>query len=757
MLQIKNITKIYRTEEVEQKALDGVSVNLRNNEFVSILGPSGSGKTTLLNIIGGIDQYTSGDLIIDGVSTKNYKSQDWDAYRNHSIGFVFQSYNLISHQTILSNVELALTLSGISGSERKRRAKEALEKVGLKDHINKKPSQLSGGQMQRVAIARALVNNPEIVLADEPTGALDSKTSVQIMELLKEIAKDKLVVMVTHNPDLAKKYSTRIISVKDGKIIDDTKPFDGKDEKVEAKKRKYTPLSLKTALTLSLNNLMTKRGRTFLTAIAGSIGIIGIAVILALASGLNSRVSDLTSKSSTPSAISVQETYTGDDLSLSTKTEEKPNHENALLAVDDLSSNFDISKTKSLKHNDTKALKKYIEGNRTKIEKNLETIQYLYDGSLQIFEQEADGTISRVSPVEQVSTVVTDAGNSLDNLFEDKSKKIEISQVLKTAFAEITSSKPFEILSGQLPKNEDELLLVVDKDGEIPLTTMYSLGIADRVKLASALDKLNTEGDAEFKSEVFSYDKVIGKTYRVAKTVKSIEEENYKEIYNDGIEVKVVGVAKVKGDADGSGYMGYLPALTEKVFPDEIKTTPLKINLFPKSEDDKKSIKEFLDNYNKQTDKKVKYVDQTEAMIEAIKSLINAISFVLIGFVAISLVVSSIMIGIITYISVLERTKEIGILRAIGASKRDVVRVFRAETIIEGLAAGVFGVLISWIICFGINALVSLLAHIDNIADLSPLHAVILIAISVALTVFAGSAPASRASKKDPVEALRSE
>ena len=749
MLQIKNIHKVYRSEDVETHALDGVSVDFRENEFVSVLGPSGSGKTTLLNIVGGLDHYDSGDLIIDGVSTKEYRSRDWDAYRNHRIGFVFQSYNLISHQTILSNVELALTLSGVSGAEKRKRAEEALKAVGLGAHMDKRPSQLSGGQMQRVAIARAIINNPDIILADEPTGALDSKTSVQIMDLLKKIAKDKLVVMVTHNPDLAKKYSTRIISFKDGKIVDDTNPFDAKKEQASEKKLKYTSMSLLTALNLSKNNLLTKRGRTVLTAIAGSIGIIGIALVLSLANGLNAYTKDIATAGSMASAITVEKTYLSDELGGPVATSNSGNNEavkdGQVGITDDVITNYNVNKQRRIRRNDTAKLKAYIEEHKSELGDKLETVSYDYGIKPNIIDQTASGKTITINPI-------AGSDNELADLLSGASNKsVEVSEkdFIKESFKELVSTIPFTLTDGTYPSSVNELLLVTDQDGKIPLSVAYAANLVDRDNLDSFVNKINHGGDLQATNISLDYGKIVGKTYQL---VLSESKE----------ELKIVGIAKAKADGDDKNFVAYMPALTEKVMNDTNKgqDAPEKISLYAKDNESKKDVKDFLDKYNNQAEdaSKVKYSDTTQELINAMSSIINIISGIIIGFVAISLVVSSIMIGIITYISVLERTKEIGILRAIGASKRDVVRVFRAETIIEGFIAGLIGTVVAWLLCCGINVVIGLFnKSLGNIAQFSIIQALVLILISIGLTVFAGSSPAKRASRKDPVEALRSE
>lgn len=741
MLELKNISRIYRIDDVETRALDDVSASFRRSEFVSVLGPSGSGKTTLLNIIGGLDHYDSGDIIIDGVSTKEYSNRDWDAYRNHRIGFVFQNYNLIGHQSVLDNVELALTLSGISGAKRRELAKEALERVGLGQHLNKRPSQLSGGQMQRVAIARAIVNNPDIILADEPTGALDSKTSVQIMDLLKEVAKDKLVIMVTHNPKLAKEYSTRIINVEDGKIVSDTKPYDGEKDGSIRKPERYTSLSLLTALKLSMNNLMTKRGRTILTTIAGSIGIIGIGIVLALANGAEQYADSILTETSVTSPITIERAYMEDSTaSYGGMGGEKQSHDGTLLAIDDLSNNSAVTRQQRVRFNDTKALKQYLDAHRGETDDYIDQVGYKYDIKLNIYDGER-----KINPVDNSDET------GLASLFVDETQSKEVSEgdLMKSGFKEIVSNRPYELLDGRLPEKSNELLLVVNQDKELLLSTSYALNLASRAELDGAISKLNKGEGYQFENEVFKYGDIIGHKYQAR--------------FGDGVneDLGVVGVATVKKSGDRSGYMGYTRDLTERAVRhsggeyniDE----PATIDIYAKSEMDKDRVVALLDGYMKDTGVSVHYVDQTKAMVGSIKAAINVASSVLIAFVAISLIVSSIMIGIITYISVLERTKEIGILRAIGASKRDVIRVFTAETIIEGLVAGILGVVMAALLCLLINPIIKSVADVDNLARVSFVQSLILIAVSVGLTMLAGYSPAKRASRKDPVEALKGE
>ena len=806
MLEIKEVTKIYKMDEVTQTALDKVSINFRKNEFVSILGQSGSGKSTLLNIVGGLDHYTSGDLIINGTSTKKYNSSDWDAYRNHKVGFIFQSYNLIMHQTVLSNVELALTLTGESKAERKKKAIEALKKVGLEDHLNKKPSQLSGGQMQRVAIARALINNPEIILADEPTGALDSETSVQIMDLLKEVAKEKLVIMVTHNPELAKAYSTRIVSLKDGRVIDDTMPFDGKEENINEDNKKRKSMGLLTALSLSLNNLLTKKGRTFVTAIAGSIGIIGIALVLALSNGVKDYVNKMQEDSFSEMAISIESKTTDDSkatYNLKTESKNKDEHKDTIVATDDISSNLMLSQKVTEKYNNLKKMKEYIDSHKEEVDKFSTDVKYIYNVDLNIYDKNEDGSIVKVNPVENAGNV-TDSG-ILSSL-------VNMTTLIKNSFSLILNESNYEVISGNLPKAYNELVLVVNEKNEIPLSVMYSLNIENKLDVSEFMKKSANGENLDLKDVSYDFNKLIGKTYRLVNAadyytqnngvwVSRQSDNNYiKNLYDNAVELKIVGIAKVKNENVSNGYLGYTEDLTKYIMDKASKSeivkqqlgnkeinvftglpfdemnqesyennlkvlnagnedTPYTINIYPKDANSKTQIKEFINNYNNSVsnEDKIIYQDQMESLTKGITQIVSMISMVMVAFVAISLVVSSLMIGIITYISVLERTKEIGILRAIGASKKDIKRVFRAETIIEGFIAGGLGIIVTYLLTLLVNAIVSVVAKIDGIMKLSIMHAIILILISILLTVIAGLGPAKIASKKDPVESLRSE
>ena len=802
MLKLEKITKIYQTDEIKQKALDGVSINFRKNEFVSVLGQSGSGKSTLLNIIGGLDHYSSGDLIINDVSTKKYSQSDWDTYRNHKIGFIFQNYNLIAHQSVLSNVELALTLSGVPKKERIKRAKEALKKVGLEHHINKKPRQLSGGQMQRVAIARALVNNPDIILADEPTGALDSETSVQIMDLLKEIGKEKLIIMVTHNSELAHEYSTRIVELKDGKVISDTNSFDGKEKVEETDTKNKSSMSLLTALTLSKNNLLTKRGRTIVTAIAGSIGIIGIALVLSLSNGVTKYINDMQKNSFSTQPISIKNTkqQKSNDFKIEENTNKKQSHKNQILANDDISTNFSVMEKQTTKKNDTKGIMEYIEKNKDELSKYSTDIRYGYNVNIEVYDKNSKGEIVKVNPNENAENADSSGISSFLS-----------TSLIKNAFSELKNKEQYSVVSGHMPANENEVALIVNQDNEINLSTMYSLDIEDKNEIANILNKSKSGEKVKLDNVLYSYDKIIGKKYKLINasdyykkydnTWVSMEKDNdyLNKLYNSGKDLEIVGILKVKDKNSSSGFLGYTHKLIEnyinyandseivkqqnsdkninvltganfdninstyednmKIFGSASLDEPYEINIYPKKVDSKEKIKDFLDKYNKNLDEnnKVEYQDDMESLTGALSTIVNMISFVMISFVSISLIVSSIMIGIITYISVLERTKEIGILRAIGASKKDVKRVFRAETIIEGLFAGCLGIVVSYLLSNAINVIVAQLAQIENITRLSIQHAIILIGVSVLLTVFAGTGPASMASKKDPVESLKTE
>ena len=848
MLDIKNITKTYKTEGFTQKALDKVSINFRKCEFASILGPSGSGKTTLLNIIGGLDHYDSGDLVINHISTKKYNDRDWDTYRNHRVGFVFQNYNLITHQTVLSNVELALTLSGVDKKERTRRAKEALVKVGLKDHMKKKPSQLSGGQMQRVAIARALVNDPEIVLADEPTGALDTTTSKQVMEILKEVAKDRLVIMVTHNSELAEEYSTRIIRLKDGEVIDDTNPYTLEEEKVEEdnQKTKMTSMSFMTAFSLSLNNLMTKKGRTILTAFAGSIGIIGIALILSLAHGINNFIdrTEQETLSSYPLTVEKETVNFAKVLESMMGNTKKEKHDDDKVYSYDVMGNMISAFSTTTKENDIKGFKEYIEKNK-EIKNYVTSIQYGYNTTLNLYKDSDE--VLRVNP----TTVLDAIGMGTQSISSAYSSMMRDNDV----FYEMVDNdklikKQFELVAGKYPTKYNEVMLVVSENNEVPDYTLYTLGILSQDTLKEQFTNMTSGEEAKFESASYKFDELLGLKYKLVVNTdmyeksngiwinKSDDENFMKNVIANSEGIELVGIVKQNSEAVSAGvqagYVLYKNALMEhlvqKVNDSEIAKEQLsnkeinvftgskfrentkfdmnslsyeqmiamqnmseselaeyiaaysanatatyeenlqklgissleepdKINIYPKDFDSKEEIVKIIEKYNKGKDEndKIEYSDIVGIMMSSVQTIVNVISSVLIAFVAISLVVSSIMIAIITYISVIERTKEIGILRAVGASKKDISRVFNAETLIEGLAAGILGIVVTLIINIPTNIIIKGLLNISGIASLPLNGAIILIIISVVLTMIAGFIPAKIASRKDPVEALRSE
>lgn len=848
MLELKKISKVYKLENFKQKALDNISINFRNCEFVSILGPSGSGKTTLLNIIGGLDNYTSGDLIINGISTKKYNDRDWDTYRNHKIGFVFQSYNLITHQTVLSNVELALTLSGVKSKERKKRAKDALKKVGLIEHINKKPNQLSGGQMQRVAIARALVNNPDILLADEPTGALDSKTSVQIMNLLKEVAKDRLVIMVTHNSDLAEKYSTRIIDLKDGEIKGDTNPYNKSDENNETTKDKKTNMNFLTALSLSLNNLMTKKGRTILTAFAGSIGIIGIALILSLSSGVQNYINRVQEETLTSYPLMIEDNSV-DLTSVMTeqmdklKKDENTKQSNKIYSNNMMTDTLSIMSSK-VQSNNLKSFKEYIEKNK-EINKYTTSIDYKYNIELQLYKSDIEDKIVKVNPNTILSTMgITDMQASYF-MFKDVFSEIIDNDEL--------NNQMYEIVSGRMPKNYNEVVLVVDKNNRISDYVLYALGLKDQQELKDMFEKVRKGEKVVTTDTSYEYSELIGLKFKLLLNTdyyekvnglwidKSEDEEFLREKLKDSEEITIVGIIKPNKDsAVTSSTLGgilytdslekhvlkkvedsqivkeqkknpeiniitglefsdeefnindlsfeqqtYLSSLNQEELAEVITKykesysltyekvleklgsidldNPSGIYIYAKDFESKDAIKNIINDYNEQQRKNSKeanvinYNDVVGMLMSSVTDIVDIISYVLISFVSISLIVSSIMIGIITYISVLERTKEIGILRAIGASKKDVSRVFNAETLIIGFTSGVFGILITVLLNIPINIIIKKLTGVSNITQLPLNGAIILIMISVILTIIAGLIPAKLASKKDPVESLRSE
>ena len=972
MLKLKEIKKDYTVGDSCVHALKGINLEFRENEFVAILGHSGCGKTTLLNIIGGLDQYTSGDLIINDKSTKNFTDEDWDSYRNHSIGFVFQSYNLIPHQTVLSNVELALTLSGVAPAERRERATEALKKVGLGDQLNKKPNQMSGGQMQRVAIARALVNDPDILLADEPTGALDSETSVQIMDILKDISRDKLIIMVTHNPELAMNYASRVIRLRDGLIVDDSAPYssDGEPRLVPAKTKK-TSMSFLTALALSTNNLLTKKARTILTAFAGSIGIIGIALIMSLSNGIQNYIDKVQEDTLSSYPITLQAEAV-DMTSMMTSlmgvhadAVENQHDKDAVYSSTVMYEMMNSMVSADTQTNNLKAFKEYIEKDGNEINQYISSIQYSYDLDMNLYAEDVDGNIVKTDVVELFQNAMSQTFggdySTYFNTFGDAYSAMDAWQeMLPGENGEAINpllKEQYDVLYGRWPDKYDEVVLVVDNNNEVSDLVLYALGLKSNSTLSEDMEAFMAQESLRTDKESWSYEDVCSRTFRYIFPADEYEYDDdegeyikvdnedlgLKTLYKNGLEVKIVGIIRQNEDAMSgmmTGAIGYTHELVEyvvneaakkelvrkqladpehdvfnnlpflddedeaftksskteaakeyianatdeeladlyvkymsvpeddyvqelideqmvdltrediekmvldyypgyssmlkkmdddtlceyvgKMMSEQIKEqyaiqmermysylsdstlahdfellsledddylwlyenamppvyststlkdnlkklgyvdldNPSKINIYASTFENKDAIADAIERYNDSVDKddKIEYTDIVALLMSSISTIINVISYVLIAFVAISLVVSSIMIGIITYISVLERTKEIGILRAIGASKRDVSRVFNAETFIIGLIAGVIGIGSTLLLNIPINIVVHNLTGIYAINSALPaVGAVALVVISVGLTFIAGLIPSGLAAKKDPVEALRTE
>ncbi|BDR54337.1 ABC transporter [Bombiscardovia apis] len=953
MLQIHQITKQYKTGDFSQQALDDVSLNLRDSEFVAVLGPSGSGKTTLLNIIGGLDRYDSGDIIINGTSTRLYKDRDWDSYRNHTIGFVFQSYNLIPHQSIISNVELALTISGVSRSERRERAQKALEEVGLGDHINKLPNQLSGGQMQRVAIARALVNNPSIVLADEPTGALDSQTSVQIMNLLQEVAKDRLVVMVTHNPELAHEYATRIVELHDGKIVSDSNPLEltqENEQPAEHRNLGHASMSVATSLALSFNNLKTKKARTFLTSFAGSIGIIGIALILAVSNGVNIYIDKVQQDTMTSYPISIQEQSfdlnkimgSAQESAQSSKDQEGKTGSKAIYP-DDSAITSVSNLTSSISSNNLSAFKRYLDNPDSEINQYVGKVgvQYSYDTKFSVFGHDPKGTLVSASGVTigggQQGGVASQMA-SMDSNTADFSQVQSMQMATLTGKAQAKSSPKifteimpgkdeakapigkvitdnYEVMHGSWPKDKNQIVLVLDEHNKIPLATLYDLGLKPASDYNDMMSQLNNGQKVKADTAKLDYDQAMKQTLDLVPAsdqyVKGAD-GHYQYVGDDAgqvsqlldkaVHLKIVGIVKPipkasatplpagvgysreltnylidyagksqivadqQTDRDhnvltglnytaaddtakaeqakafvasldethkaamGSAFMsgqngesgqsqpqpgvqaqqmpgaagpaGQAAGMTAQMgqqaaaasldqymananqeqlvtiyeqyvrpqvgsYKDNMtsfglisRDAPSSIRIYADSFQAKQSITDSINHYNDKAkkDDKITYTDYVGLIMSSVTTIINVISGVLIAFVSVSLIVSSIMIGIITYISVLERTKEIGILRAMGASKHNVSQVFNAETGIIGLLSGLLGVGISLLLLLPGNAIIHKLMGTADVNAVLPVNgAVILVILSVVLTLIGGLIPSRKAAKQDPATALRTE
>ncbi|MBQ8000174.1 MAG: ABC transporter ATP-binding protein/permease [Ruminococcus sp.] len=915
MLQIKDISKRYITGSLEQKALNGVSLNLRDNEFVAILGPSGSGKTTLLNVIGGLDRYDSGDLIINGISTKKYKDRDWDSYRNHTIGFVFQSYNLIEHQSILSNVELALTISGMKRSQRREKARRALERVGLGDQLHKRPNQLSGGQMQRVAIARALVNDPDILLADEPTGALDTETSIQVMELLKEVAQDRLVVMVTHNPDLAQQYATRIVNIRDGQIVGDTNPCEVEESALSAPKHKNmgkSSMSLFTALSLSFNNLLTKKARTLLTSFAGSIGIIGIALILSLSNGVNTYIVD-TQRSTMASYPILLEAEAMDlssfmNVGNSAASMDELSHDRDAVYSDGTAIELESALTTSIAENNLTDFKLYLDNKDSEIHNYIgeNGIVYSYSHSFSAFTYDPDGVLINTDGSTLYTSKTTQMMNTEAQMYEQMGLSADNSMMSmfgSNNFDELLPGQGdniisdivydnYEVVYGDWPKEYNEVILVLNERNEIQSTILYQLGVLPSQEYEDIMKRIDEGEQVKLSTESISYKDICNKSYKLipacdfyVKNDNDIydyvgdDKDRVEELMESALELKITGVIRPVQDADNltiSANIGYTRGLTNylidytdnsdvvkaqkdsedinvlnglkfapkddadriedarvylenlgvsekakicrdmlslmyaqnpaaaaqmmsmgeaelaammdnylsnpedevllSIYDDYISTgdyddnmsafgvvsldAPTSIALYCDSFEDKDAISACIEKYNETAseENQITYTDYVGLLMSSITTIINVISYVLIAFVGVSLVVSSIMIGIITYISVLERTKEIGILRAIGASKSNISQVFISETLIIGLFSGLIGIGVTLLLLIPINAIIHAVAGTAVVSAALPLTAaVILVLLSVVLTVIAGIFPSRKAARKDPVTALRTD
>ena len=891
MLELKGITKDYPAGDTVVHALKGISVTFRDQEFVSILGQSGCGKTTLLNIIGGLDQYTRGDLIINGRSTKSYRDRDWDTYRNHSVGFVFQSYNLIPHQSVIANVEMALLLSGAPKAERRERAERALKQVGLADHMHKRPNQLSGGQMQRVAIARAIVNDPEIILADEPTGALDTETSVEVMEILKELSRDRLVIMVTHNPQLAEEYSDRIVRIQDGLLTSDSHPVDPAREHLteeqiqahavaDARKGKRG-MSYLSAIALSFNNLMTKKGRTFLTAFAGSIGIIGIALILSLSDGAQNYIADTEKSTMGSYPLTIQQTSM-DMASMMTSMmgmSEDATRENTSGEVEskDLVNDMVSSVANGATENDMVAVKAWLDGNPGDIDNYVTDIQYTYDTPLNIYKSDTSDGVVQVNP----ATVMDSLGFSMSGSTQTEmmSSMSGGSGSAYDVWTPLLSNKEtwkrdYDVVAGRMPEDWNEVVVYVDRNDRISDYTLYALGLLDQDELRGMMsDVLAGEKVESREMTSYTYDDLLNLTFKVLPESSKYAEQDdgtwadmsddaaYMEDEVDAAEtVRVVGIVRPTEDNSSGSNWGavlYTPELMEHMveavdespvvaaqedspstdiftgtpFSDDVDVNlsmedidqmiaqmpagqgeqlqayvdqmrdegmsdeaiasafsrqmseqndnatydgnleilgvadldaPASIGIYPIDFEAKEYIDNLIDDYNEQirTDgegTEIQYTDIVGTMMSSVTDIVNAITYILIAFVAISLVVSSIMIGIITYISVLERTKEIGILRSIGASKRDVSRIFTAETFIIGFVSGVLGIVVTVLLDIPVNMIIEQVAGVANLAAVPVAAGVGLVLISVVLSLVAGVAPSRMAAKKDPVTALRTE
>ena len=888
MLELKSIKKDYVSGDTTVQALKGVSLQFRDSEFVAILGQSGCGKTTLLNIIGGLDQYTSGDLVINGTSTKKYMDRDWDSYRNHSVGFVFQSYNLIPHQTVLANVELALTLSGVSRGERKKRAEQALIDVGLGEQMHKRPNQLSGGQMQRVAIARALVNDPSIVLADEPTGALDTETSVQVMDILRQVAKDRLVIMVTHNPELAEEYADRIVVLRDGVIQSDTDPYEISEEdrrRIEDNAQfgsGRTSMSMLTAFSLSVNNLLTKKGRTILTAFAGSIGIIGIALILSLSSGAQNYINEQEEAAMGQYPITIQET----SMNLASlivgmtggSNSEEVQHEEGVVPSFNFVTDMVTSIVNDADTNDMESIKSWLESNPDDIQDYVTDIQYSYKTPINIYAADTEDGLVQVNPATVMDSLgISTAGSTQSAMLSSMSAVGGGYDVwLEMLDNPESFERDFTLVEGSMPEAWNEVVIVLDEYGSISDYTLYSLGLLDQAELKDLMtDAIAGKKVKEFEQTTYTYDELMALEFKLLPQTayyekgdddtwvdRSDDDDFVIEQLEDAEVIKVVGIVQAtedsssnaaqtggilyrrdlmehaiqlvedseivqeqKANANNDVFTGYafpdddedeitMESIDEMIaempsaqgeqvrdYIDQLRDagmtddeivdafqkqmaantadasyegnleklgvsdvdSPFAISIYPRDFNSKEVVDQIIADYNDrmeasgEDDQVIHYTDIVGTLMSSVTSIVNSITYILIAFVAISLVVSSIMIGIITYISVLERTKEIGILRSIGASKKDISRVFNAETFIIGLLAGLLGVGLTVLLDIPVNIIIE---HVSGVKDMAAVPAgagAALVAISVLLTLIGGIIPSRMAAKKDPVTALRTE
>lgn len=891
MLELKGITKDYPAGDSVVHALKGISVTFRDQEFVSILGQSGCGKTTLLNIIGGLDQYTRGDLVINGRSTKSYLDRDWDTYRNHSVGFVFQSYNLIPHQSVIANVEMALLLSGAPKAERRQRAEEALAQVGLAEHMHKRPNQLSGGQMQRVAIARAIVNDPEIILADEPTGALDTDTSVEVMEILKRLSRDRLVIMVTHNPQLAEEYSDRIVRISDGVLISDSNPVDSQVEYLteeqiqehavaDARKGKRG-MSYLSAIMLSFNNLMTKKGRTFLTAFAGSIGIIGIALILSLSDGAQNYIAETEESTMGDYPLTIQETSI-DIASMMTSmmgTAGEAASENTSGEVEskDLVTDMVTSVADGANENDMEVIKKWLDSNPGDINDYVTAIEYSYDTPLNVYKSDTSDGPVQVNPATVMDSLgFSTSGSTQTEMMSSMSGTSGSSYDVWTALLPSRElwDRDYDILAGRMPESWNEVVIYVDRNDRISDYTLYALGLLDQSDLRGMMaDVIAGKCVEEFEQTSYTYDELMDLTFKLMPESSRYAEQDdgtwldmedddayMTDVVNNAEEVRVVGIVRPSEDNDSGSNWGavlYTPELMEhmvglvndsavvaaqqdnpstdiftgmpfqdsstdeltmegiealisqmpaeqgaqlQAYVDQLRgeglsdeeiasafsrqmsqqtdnatydgnleklgvadlDDPYSINIYPNDFEAKEYVDNLIAEYNDDIaasgeGTEIQYTDIVGTLMSSVTDIVNAITYILIAFVAISLVVSSIMIGIITYISVLERTKEIGILRAIGASKRDVSRIFTAETFIIGFVSGVLGIAVTVLLDIPANMIIEQVAGVADLAAVPVGAGIALVLISVVLSLVAGVAPSRMAAKKDPVTALRTE